>query len=191
MTGFHRLTRVAVAMYTSLGALSLAAMKLWWEGPLLAALFPWDGLLLGGGAGAVGGLALVAGSHLWERASHDMRALGDRFRGMLTGVRERDAIVLALASSLGEELLFRGLLLPTVGLPLSAIVFGLLHGGPDRVFLQWTAAAVVAGGLFGALALATGSLWAPVTAHFVVNWLNLRRLARDMKRAHGVPACPP
>ena len=53
------------------------------------------------------------------------------------------------------------------------------HGlRPLIEFLPWTGFAIGAGFLFGALFVWTGNLLAPVTAHVVVNGVNLPRLVR-------------
>ena len=173
-----RLTLVALVMYGVLALVTVAVMGLLWEGAVASALYPLDGVLVGVSVGGLAGGGLVLGSRWWERASDDASALQRRFVSMLRGLGPTDALVLAAVSSVAEELLFRGLLLPTVGVWASSVYFGLLHSGPERVFLVWTVAAIAVGGLFGVLALATGSLWAPTVAHFLVNWLNLRRILR-------------
>jgi membrane protease YdiL (CAAX protease family) len=53
------------------------------------------------------------------------------------------------------------------------VVFGLLHTGPDRRFLVWTAFALAMGLVLGGLALVTGGVLAPALTHFVVNFHNL------------------
>ncbi|MFH0900488.1 MAG: CPBP family intramembrane glutamic endopeptidase [Pseudomonadota bacterium] len=106
------------------------------------------------------------------------RSLHREFRGLLGVLGGRDIILLAAASSIGEELLFRGALLPWIGLVPSAIVFSLLHVGPGARYLPWTAQAFVVGMLFGLLFQSLGDLGAPITAHFVINFLNLRYIVR-------------
>lgn len=138
--------------------------------------------LIGIVAGALIGLGFVFASryatHRWEwgRALHrDMRAL----LGPLPG---HEVLVLAIASSLGEEIFFRGALLPSVGLWTSSAIFALLHIGPKLRFLPWTFSSLVAGLVFGQLFLWTGDLSGPVVAHFTVNALNLRYLSStDLK----------
>ena len=77
------------------------------------------------------------------------------------------------ARRLHEELLFRGLLLPWIGVVPAAILFGLAHQmkGPSRwVWVGW--ATVIGLGLGSIFAL-TGSLVGPLLAHAVVNGVNL------------------
>jgi len=89
-----------------------------------------------------------------------------------------DAVLLALVSGLAEEVFFRGALQPRVGWLLASLLFGCVHFVPRREFLPWTGFAIGAGFLFGALFVWTGNLVAPVTAHVVVNGVNLPRLVR-------------
>ena len=128
-------------------------------------------------AGAFLGLGFVFASRFathrfeWGRALHrDLRAL----LGPLHGV---EILVLAAASALGEEIFFRGALLPAAGLWASSAIFALLHVGPKLRFLPWTLSSWVAGMVFGQLFLWTGDLGGPVVAHFTVNALNLRYLS--------------
>jgi membrane protease YdiL (CAAX protease family) len=85
-------------------------------------------------------------------------------------------VMLALTSSLGEELLFRGLLEPWLGLWLQALLFGVLHqmAGPSR--WVWAGWATLVGLLFGSIFELTGSLAGPLAAHALVNGLNLSYL---------------
>lgn len=111
------------------------------------------------------------------------------------------AFVVAVYSSIGEEALFRGFVQPFMILELTplfdgqvaptilgilgtGVVFGLLHFPRFPELRPWTVFAVVVGLLFGALAAWSGSLLAPVVAHLVINWLNLRRLA-ELRPAAG------
>jgi membrane protease YdiL (CAAX protease family) len=81
--------------------------------------------------------------------------------------------LLAGLSSLGEEVLFRGLMTPTLGVIGSSVLFGLLHQvrGPSRwVWIIW---AMAVGLALGTIFAATGSLVGPLLAHAVVNAVNL------------------
>ncbi len=76
--------------------------------------------------------------------------------------------LLALLTAGGEELFFRGALLPLVGVLLQALLFGLFHPVPPRAW-AYPLFVAVAGLLFGWLTLASGSLLPAVTAHLAVN----------------------
>lgn len=124
------------------------------------------GALLGLG---VVGLTRVATKHFqWARDLHTS------FKDLLGPLTGREIVILALASSIGEELLFRGALLPWLGVWIQAAIFALLHIGPGRRFLPWTASALVLGLAFGWLAQWTGNLGGPIAAHFAINYLNLK-----------------
>jgi len=104
------------------------------------------------------------------------RELHTSFRDLLGPLTGREIVILAIASSIGEELLFRGALLPWFGVWWQGLVFALLHVGPGRRFLPWTASALGLGIAFGGLAVWTGNLGAPIAAHFTINFLNLRHI---------------
>ena len=93
------------------------------------------------------------------------------------------AIALALASGIGEEMLFRGALQPRVGWLAAGVLFGLVHFAPRRELLPWTGFAILAGLLFGALFQATGNLIAPIAAHALVNAVNIPFLVRSYSSA--------
>jgi uncharacterized protein len=78
------------------------------------------------------------------------------------------AFVLAALSSLAEEIFFRGVLLPLIGVWGQAIVFGLLHPMPRRAWI-YMVFTCVAGLCFGYATLWTGSLIPAILAHFVIN----------------------
>jgi membrane protease YdiL (CAAX protease family) len=128
-------------------------------------------------AGVFIGLGFVFASRFathrfeWGRALHrDLRAL----LGPLPGP---EIVVLAAASAVGEEIFFRGALMPVVGLWASSGIFALLHVGPKLRFLPWTLSSFLAGMVFGQLFLWSGDLGGPVVAHFTIHALNLRYLS--------------
>ena len=124
--------------------------------------------------GVVVGLAFVGLTRLASRRFQWARDLHRSFRDLLGPLVGGEIVILAAASSLGEELLFRGALLPWLGLWVQAGIFALLHVGPGKRFLPWTATAFAIGVGFGVLARETGSLGGPIAAHFVINFFNLR-----------------
>ncbi|XXX75054.1 CPBP family intramembrane glutamic endopeptidase [Sorangium sp. So ce134] len=104
------------------------------------------------------------------------RRLHGELRPVARDLSLGQVLLLAGLSSLGEELLFRGLLTPLLGVLLSALVFGLMHQmrGPSRwVWVGW---AVGVGAGLGAIFAATGSLVGPLLSHAVVNAVNLSYL---------------
>lgn len=111
------------------------------------------------------------------------RSLHRDFHAILGDASAREITILAAASAIGEELLFRGALLPWLGLVPQAILFGLLHVGPERRHLVWTAWACAMGLALGALVEATGDLGGAVAAHFAINFLNLHFIVRGREPA--------
>ncbi len=140
-------------------------------------------LLVGPLAGAALGLSVVGLTRVATKHFQWARELHTSFKDLLGPLTGREIVILALASSIGEELLFRGALLPWFGVWIQAAVFAALHIGPGRRFLPWTASAFVLGLAFGALATWTGNLGGPIAAHFAINFLNLRYIVGAPARA--------
>jgi membrane protease YdiL (CAAX protease family) len=123
-----------------------------------------------------------------------VRALHQALRPIARGMSPAAIGVVSVTSALAEEILFRGLLLPHIGLTAQAILFGLLHYAPSRRAWEparaqpgpderawrwaWVVWASMVGLAFGVLFQGTGSLAGPIAAHALVNWLNLRYLRR-------------
>lgn len=128
--------------------------------------------------GVAAGLVVVFATRLSVHRFDWARRLHRSFRGLLGDLSFRDVFILALASSIGEELFFRGALLPWLGLWPSTIIFALLHVGPGTRFLPWTASAFAVGLGFGALFMHMGDLGGPIAAHFTINFLNLGYIQR-------------
>jgi uncharacterized protein len=87
-----------------------------------------------------------------------------------------DIIWLGLLPGMSEELLFRGVMLPAVGLNVTGLVatsllFGVLHlSGPQQwPYVVW---ASVVGLLLGFSAMATGNLLVPIVAHVATNLIS-------------------
>ena len=138
--------------------------------------------LLGIVAGILIGLGYVFASRLAVHRFELARALHRDMRAVLGPLPDAEVVVLAVASALGEEIFFRGALLPAIGLSGSSLVFALLHVGPKLRFLPWTVSSFIAGLVFGQLFLWSGDLTGPVVAHFTVNFLNLRYLSAHEMR---------
>ncbi len=103
--------------------------------------------------------------------------LNAEFREILGPLTSADVMMLAGGSAIGEEMLFRGAMQPTLGLWMTTAVFGLVHFPPRRDLWPWSAAAAAVGLGLGGLYEVTGSILAPLVAHFTVNWFNLHALA--------------
>ena len=81
--------------------------------------------------------------------------------------------ILALCSSVGEELFFRGAFQNQFGLIPASIIFGCVHIPWNKLMIPWTIMAIVAGFLLGGLYIYAGNILAPLVLHFTINLLNL------------------
>jgi membrane protease YdiL (CAAX protease family) len=129
-------------------------------------------------AGLAVGLASIGVSELLTRFTNLGEGLADLLGEGLAGITPGDAILLALASGMAEEMLFRGALQPAVGIFWASLIFGACHFLPRKELALWSVYAVLMGFAFGWLYEWTGHLVAPIVAHTVVNGVNLPRLAR-------------
>ncbi|MEO6029961.1 MAG: CPBP family glutamic-type intramembrane protease [Candidatus Binatia bacterium] len=128
-------------------------------------------------------IGMVAGALLWItiplvlRAPSMQRVWNEVLLPFSGTLGPRDVAVIAALSGVTEELFFRGVLMPEIGVVLSSLCFGALHA-LCAVYFAW---ATLVGAGFGALALAGGSLVTPIVAHATYNLgalLWLRRSAR-------------
>lgn len=95
----------------------------------------------------------------------------ERALSIARSVTVAGALGIAVASSLGEEVFFRGFLQPRIGLLAQAVVFSLAHLNYANVLELVVTFAL--GLAFGLMRQKTGSLWAPIAAHFLFNLLML------------------
>lgn len=175
-----RLVRLALAFYG--GVLGVAVVwreiadgMLPWRAVASAPAWPLPARLL---AGLAFGVVLIGASRLWTSRSEAGRRVSGELAALVRGVSARQAVVLAIASGLAEEALFRGALQPRVGWLVASVLFGLAHFHPRPSLRPWSASALLAGLGFGWLFEASGDLVAPALAHFLVNAVNLRWLGR-------------
>ena len=133
--------------------------------------------------GVVAAVAVIALTRVAVRRFTWAQRLHGELRPAARDLGVGQILLVAGLSSLGEELLFRGLLVPVLGVVLSAALFGLVHQmrGPSR--WVWAAWAMVVGLMLGAIFAMTGSLVGPLLAHALVNAANLTYL-RDHDPAY-------
>jgi len=128
-------------------------------------------------AGGVGlAIAVIAATRVLVRTQSWAAALQADLAPMARALGAGAIVPVALASSFGEEMLFRGALVPWIGVIASSLLFGALHQLRGRSRLSWVAFAAVVGLLLGGLFRATGSLLGPIVAHALINGVNLRFL---------------
>jgi len=185
--GPDRLLRLAFVFYGILWGVAwswrtgLHGESLWLATPDAEIRWLRDALL--GGLAAAG---VIAGSSWLTRRVPAGERLARALAETIGPLSPRQAWLLALASGVGEEALFRGALQPVVGLWWTSLLFAAMHFVPRRDLLLWSAFSLAAGLLLGVLYEGTGNLLAPTVAHVVINGVNLNRLVRD----YGARAAP-
>jgi uncharacterized protein len=142
--------------------------------PLKLALSPLCGVAVG--------LAVVFLSRFATHRLEWARVLHREFHSVVHELSSREIFLLALFSSVGEELFFRGALLPQLGLWISSGVFALLHVRPHLRFLPWTVMSFIIGVVMGLMYMKLGDLGGPIAAHFTINLLNLNYIAKTELR---------
>ncbi len=175
-----RLSRLEtlVALYASLTAVAVVWGALRGH-PNIFVLEGRQPLTLPGLAASVAfGLAMVLLSRQATRRFQWARTLHHEFRHLLGPLSTTEIVAMAAASSIGEECLFRGAMVPHLGIWISSALFALPHIGPGAKFLPWTLSSLVVGFALGGLFLGFGDLGAPIAAHFTINLLNLRHISR-------------
>ena len=103
--------------------------------------------------GAAFGLGVVFLSRLFVHRFEWARVLHREFHALVHELSSKEIFTLAVASAVGEELFFRGALLPVVGLLPSTLLFAGLHVRPQARFLPWTRCRS-----------SSGSEWAPCSS---------------------------
>lgn len=169
----QRLVRIALVVYLPLlaGAFFVRA-----PGTLrVEAVLPFA---WGLAAAVVLGAAVVALSRWLARHTAWGARLHAEFLAVLGGLDSRQILLLALLSAAGEEVIFRGVLQPRLGLWVATLLFGLLHVPVRRSLVPWTLFALAIGLVLGLLTEWSGSLWPAILLHFLVNYFNLHDLAR-------------
>lgn len=123
-------------------------------------------LALGATAGA--GLFGVVYAILWALGAVAFQGFGG-----LSGLGV--ALAVAMASAVGEEIVFRGVVFrlleqklgTTIALILSAVAFGFVHAGNHgATWISTLAIALESGALMGLAYAATRTLWLPIGLHF-------------------------
>lgn len=154
----------------------LIAAKIWLQTPFSGGLMPlrWNPLHLAMGLGG-GGLIILASSLIFRIWPAYRAAATYYLQLVLQPLSWPDLIWLGLLPGLSEELLFRGVMLPAIGLDwlgilLSSLCFGVLHlaGREQWPYMLW---ATLVGVFLAAIAVATDNLLVPIVAHVATNLL--------------------
>ena len=168
------LSRNQILIFMGVTAVILLAIAKLWQKlgavQLLSVRFSLQALLWS--VGLAVGITITSGIiyRLWPayRRSADMY-----LELVIKPLEWTDLIWLGLLPGLSEELLFRGVMLPALGLNIAAVavssvLFGVLHlsGNGQWPYVVW---ATIVGFALGFCALVTGNLVVPVVAHIITN----------------------
>ena len=122
---------------------------------------------------ALGGGITLASTAVYELWGHYRQSADGYLAMVLKPLQWPDLLWLGLLPGLSEELLFRGVMLPAIGLNslgilVSGASFGVLHlsGLQQWPYVVW---ATVIGLLLAISAVATGNLLVPIVAHVMTN----------------------
>jgi hypothetical protein len=136
-------------------------------------LAPLEALGASSGLGVVLALLVVAGTRVSVARFSWAQRLHIELRPIAHGLSLAQIALVAGFSSLGEELLFRGLLQPWLGLLPTSVIFGICHQIPGQSRWVWVCWATFVGMAFGAIFALTGSLVGALLAHAIINAMNL------------------
>lgn len=158
---------------TAMILLLVARVWLFFEPFRFPVVLSWQDAGIGTGIG----LSITAISALVYRLWPAYRRSADFYLAfVLAPLVPLDSIWLGLLPGMSEELLFRGVILPAVGLDatglvISSLCFGLLHmsGRGQWPYAVWASAV---GLVLGGSVLVTGNLLVPVVAHVIANFVS-------------------
>ncbi|MFO1022080.1 MAG: CPBP family intramembrane glutamic endopeptidase [Planctomycetales bacterium] len=134
------------------------------------------GAVLGGIIAGVGMVPLAMGIERsrWSEFRRITQILRDLLGGILPLMTWWELLLIGGLAGLGEEVLFRGVLEPRVGWIGSNVLFGLLH----PITVVYVLLVIIAGMVFSGLKWCLGSLWGPILAHGLYDFVLLVILAR-------------
>ena len=169
----NRSQLLAAMAATALILLLIAKVWLRFDDSRLLFTLRWQALGLGIGLGlAISGISTLV-YRLWPA----YRRSADFYLAfVLAPLAISDSIWIGLLPGMSEELLFRGVMLPSIGLngtglAISSVCFGILHMSGKH---QWPYAiwASLVGLALGGSALLSGNLLVPIAAHITTNFLS-------------------
>jgi membrane protease YdiL (CAAX protease family) len=120
----------------------------------------------------------------WVSLQHLRRLVRDLLQTWLGGASAGQLALVSLAAGVGEELLFRGLIQeglarwigPPLGVGVGLAVASMLFGACHWVSTTYAVLATAAGVYFGIWMILTGSVWTPLVAHAVYDFIALMYL---------------
>jgi membrane protease YdiL (CAAX protease family) len=169
------LTRIQILVVMGSTALIILIIAKVWQKIGNIAILPWEITASAVFSGLALAIVIVSVSSLIYHFWPAYRYSADTYLELvLKPLTWSDLIWLGLLPGLSEELLFRGIMLPALGLNLGAVIvssciFGLLHinGSQQWPYALW---ATIVGLLLGCVALITSNLIIPIIAHVVTNF---------------------
>lgn len=173
--------------YGALSALALALGFVRGESPFITApILPFEAGVLVASSLTLG--VMVAGLTIYGtrslvRTFSWAKLLHESLRPAVKDASTTRLLAIAVASGFGEELFFRGLLVPTIGVIGSSLLFGAIHQTPGKARFIWATWAALMGLVFALIFRLTGSLAGPIAAHIAINAANLVFLRDTAPRA--------
>jgi hypothetical protein len=168
------LTRTQILVVMGVTAIILLTIAKIWQKLGSVRLLPWEinlEAVLWGIGTAVG--ITIASSIIYRLWPAYRRSADIYLELVIKPLIWPDLIWLGLLPGMSEELLFRGVMLPALGLNLTAVIissllFGVLHlsGAGQWPYVVW---ATIVGFALGYIALITGNLVIPIVAHIITN----------------------
>jgi membrane protease YdiL (CAAX protease family) len=168
------------------GSLAVAAVLLGWligYDPLVSVHWTWSAAACGAAATLPPLVMMVWCTHTsWAPCQALTRLVRELILPHFAQATWLDLLLISLATGVGEELLFRGLLQATIadwldpwsGLALASLFFGLAHS----LTRTYAVLATLLGGYLGGLWMACDNLLAPIVTHALYDFLALLYLVR-------------
>ncbi len=122
------------------------------------------------------GLVIIGSTSILLKRNLALRRVAVDIRQLIGNQGIFAITLIAAASSVGEEMLFRGAMQNAWGFGPTVVIFGFAHGLPGTRYWAWGIFAFVVGLGLGLMTLHTGSILAATLAHFTINYINLNRL---------------
>ncbi len=170
------------AAYACMGVIAAVIAVIWREGSPLTFPDPWLKLESGRSHAysivlgiTFGVLVVVLTRPLVTRFAW-ARALHRELRPLAREISMPGIATVAVLSAIGEELFFRSLLQPFLGLIPQALLFGMVHQVRGVSRWVWVIWATLVGLVLGVVFELTGSLLGPMVAHALINGFNLQYL---------------
>ena len=127
-------------------------------------------------------LVLCLVSHLFETNFIKIAAVKNILAAPLAHMSFSSSLILCVLSALAEEVFFRALLVPYVGILGSAILYALVHISPSGLFSAWSLEVLSIGVILGVLYNNTNSLLLIVAVHIIFNIFSMYRYKTQWSR---------